>query len=316
MSEVGPRPEGGWGAAKVLYNYRWHLVFGLGSFVLATAVILALWAGPRALAKPPEGVTTKVNPKDGLEYALIPGGRFTMGCVEADQACADSERPPHAVSLTRSYWMSRTETTVGAYRRFASDTGIPMPPEPDTMWPGVAIPKFNPDWKLTDHPIVNISWPEASRYCAWAGGRLPTEAEWERAARADHDGWVFPTGNSMTHDDANYGEGTEARHETAMEGRDRWAYTAPVGSFEQNGFGLFDMAGNTHDWVADWFSDMFYRSPDTGIDPMGPPSGVYRVFRGGSWDHGAYGLHVSRRMMFVPDGRLSSLGVRCVLPVD
>ena len=195
------------------------------------------------------------NPKDGLKYIWIPPGAFVMGCSLGDDQCFDQEKPPHQVKITEGFWIGQTEVTVAAYKRFAAGTGRPMAPEPI----------FNLDWKDEQTPIVNVSWDDAQAYCTWAGGRLPTEAEWEYAARA---------GNT----EARYGPVDEVA----------WYYanselrTHPVGEKRANGFGLYDMLGNVWEWVNDWYDEGYYKySPSQ--DPSGPASGLQHVLRGGSW---------------------------------
>jgi formylglycine-generating enzyme required for sulfatase activity len=214
-----------------------------------------------------------------------------MGCVPGDSGCSRAEGPQHSVALSRGFWLGRTEVTVASYARYAGATGQTMPP----------APAFNPGWALEDHPIVNVSWEEASAYCAWAGGRLPTEAEWERAARGGRDGLAYPWGNGISHEQANH-EGTGSR--------DRWEQTSPVASFEANGYGLLDVSGNVWEWCADWYSEDYYASsPST--DPRGPSSGRYRVLRGGSWDFNPGNLRASFRFRFAPSARVYDSGFRC-----
>ena len=230
---------------------------------------------------------------DGLEYVWIPPGSYMMGCVPGDRGCFSDEAPRHEVTISKGFWIGRTEVTVAAYERFVRAIGAPMPP----------VPNFNPEWREKDHPINNVIWDEANAYCEWAGGRLPTEAEWEYAARGGKDGLKYPAGNRMNHDDTNY-EGTR--------GKDQWKYTAPVGSFDPNGWGLFETAGNVWEWTADWhLKDYYARSPST--DPRGPASGQHRVVRGGAWiTRSTAHLRTSSRVSQETNRRYRSIGMRCV----
>jgi formylglycine-generating enzyme required for sulfatase activity len=223
------------------------------------------------------------NAKDGLEYVWIPPGSFTMGCSRGDHDCFAEENPAHSVTLTKGFWLSRTEVTVRAYRQFA---GIPE----------AAASASSPAAAVREMAAVDVTWEEAAAYCAWAGGRLPTEAEWEYAARSgseaprygDPDRIAWYEGNSL---------GT----------------SHAVGQREANAFGLFDMLGNVWEWVADWYAaDYYAASPAT--DPAGPTSGRMRVLRGGSWLNPESLVRASDRARSDPDVRFNYFGFRCVGP--
>jgi formylglycine-generating enzyme required for sulfatase activity len=232
------------------------------------------------------------NPKDGLKYAWIPPGTFQMGCSPSDEECNGTfkaakraaERPVHPLTLTKGFWMAQTEATVGAYKRFSAATGRQMP----------APPTYNSNWVNDRLPIVNVTWNDAHDYCAWAGGRLPTEAEWEYAAR----------GGSA---DPSYGPLDEVAWYEANSGNQAHA----VGEKRANGFGLYDVLGNALEWVNDWYEDKYYKGSPSQ-DPVGPPSGTKRALRGGCWDQKPEAVRVSNRGGYDPNGKFPEWGFRCV----
>ncbi len=186
-------------------------------------------------------------------------------------------RPVHTVQLD-AFYMDVHEVTVGQFREFVDQSGYKY----GSNWDEVA--RFSPS---DDHPMIYVSWDDAVAYCQWAGKRLPTEAEWEYAARGGLIGKRYPWGDEIIHDDANY-RGTG--------GKDQWdETTAPVGSFRPNGYGLDDMAGNVWEWCADWYRPDTYQKQESGesstVNPTGPdtsfdpqePGVEKRIQRGGSF---------------------------------
>jgi formylglycine-generating enzyme required for sulfatase activity len=206
-----------------------------------------------------------------------------MGCSPGDTECGDNEKPPHQVTITKGFWLGRTEVTVGAYKRFATATGRQMP---DT-------PGFNSRWTNENMPIVNVTWNGAHDHCAWAGGRLPTKADWEYAAR---------------------GGSTEARYgpidDVAWYDGNSGGQTHDVAQKRPNGFGLYDMLGNVWEWVNDWFDQNYYQNSPSQ-DPTGPADGARRVLRGGSWDYYPWLFRVSNRDRNNPGVRGGHIGFRC-----
>ncbi len=248
----------------------------------------AAWDKAASVAADDPGLRQRLT---RLDWVKIPAGTFQMGCVPGDLECSREEKPRHAVTISAPFLMMITPVTLAQYRRFAKATKREMR----------SAPTFE---QGDDHPVLNVTWADAAAYCRWAGGRLPTEAEWEYAARGGKEGLKYPWGDTISHENANF-KGTG--------GRDKWEYTSPVGSFEANGFGLFDMVGNVWQWCADLYGESYYAtSPAT--DPQGPPSGSSRVLRGGSWEFGPASLRTSLRGWIGPSGAVESGGFRCVRP--
>jgi len=218
---------------------------------------------------------TMVNPKDGLTYAWIPPGTFTMGCSPGDKDCGDEEKPPHPVNITRGFWLGSTPVTQAAYRRVI----------------GTNPSSFRRD----NNPVERVTWDEADRFCSQTGGRLPSEAEWEYAARAGTTGPRYGDLDDIAWYMANSDEQT---HEVAQK--------------KPNAWGLTDMLGNVVEWTADWFDGNYYqRSPAN--DPLGPPGGSgQRILRGGAWGSKAADMRVSFRGATDPPFRGSGIGFRCV----
>jgi formylglycine-generating enzyme required for sulfatase activity len=212
-----------------------------------------------------------INPKDKLIYVWVPPGTFQMGCSTGDNECEGNERPAHQVTISKGFWMGQTEVTEDAYQKLTGK-------DPSTI-------------KGAKLPVDGVTWEDARNYCQAAGMRLPTEAEWELAARAgggagrygDLDRIAWYRGNS----------GGQKRE---------------VGLKQANAWGLYDTLGNLWEWVADWYTDRY--SPVNATDPQGPASGKAHTVRGGSCNVIPLYARVSYRDRSEPT--LNSIGFRCV----
>lgn len=249
----------------------------------------------------------------GPAAVLIPRGTFTMGSSrvevqlaldacrreplghECDTEMFENELDPHRVTLS-PFWIDRTEVTVEAYRRCA-EAGVCTPVRYDQ---GAA--RFD----RPDLPVVMVAWQDAQDYCAFAGKRLPTEAEWERAARGLSDR-RFPWGHHYATRRANHG--TWALDNT--DASDGYAELAPVGSYPdgRTSEGVDDLAGNVAEWTADAYEDGYEAIPVT--DPKGPSFGTYKVVRGGAYNFGMPWLRSAARMFRTASTRAPYLGFRC-----
>ena len=235
--------------------------------------------------------------KDGAEMAFIPAGFFEMGSGDG----RDNEKPVHMVEL-EAFYMDVNEVTVGQFKRFAEESGYAY-----DRWNSVA--KYSP----TDgHPMIYVSWDDATAYTQWASKRLPTEAEWEYVARGGLDGKRYPWGDdeSVARDHANY---------SGTGGKDQWegppnGGTAPVGSFDSNGYGLYDVVGNVWEWCSDWYGENYYtNSPlKNPKGPKGPDTGQFWVLRGGAWNNLTKHLRAAYRLNNYPTTRRYDSGFRCV----
>jgi eukaryotic-like serine/threonine-protein kinase len=246
---------------------------------------------------------TITETKSNTRYRRIPGGSFMMGCVPEDTACEEGESPRHDVTIPRAFYLAETETTNEQYRRCVR-AGACQPPsdlswydEPLRMQGEVKAPRRN-------FPVVFVDWHQATAFCTWAGGRLPTEAEWEYAARGGADALQYSWGNTIAREHANYGKQVCCGGQ-AM-GRDKWPQASPAGSFKANAFGLFDMSGNVWEWTADTYDQ--YAATEALVD-FGEER--QRVLRGGSWYSPPDWLRVSRRGGAVPTAASNDYGFRC-----
>jgi len=183
------------------------------------------------------------------------------------------------------FWMDATEVTVGQFKKFLKLSGY-KDEDPDNPIDWNDVVKHSPG---DEYPMIYVNWRDATAYAKWSGKRLPTEEEWEFAARGGLIHKEYPWGDEISHDEANY---------AGTGGKDQWEHTAPVGSFAANGYGLFDMAGNVWEWCQDWY----HRDKDT------------RVLQGGSWFNSTPYLRVAERNSFTPNnGTNYGVGFRCVV---
>ena len=262
--------------------------------------------GESVLDELPEGVFLDRTPAGTVDTMLaVNPGDFLMGTNQG----FDPEGPAHVVYLY-SYYIDKYEVTNAQFRAYVRATGASLPSE-----------SGNPLFSGDRQPVVGVTWTEADAYCRWRGGRLPTEAEWEKAARGT-DGRTYP-----------WGEAAPGADYAIMDlggrcGRTNWAnpssgpvpgefcHTLPVGSRPRGAspYGLLDMAGNAWEWCNDWYDDTYYgRSPRE--NPTGPATGTFRVVRGSSWHHLPHYLKTSARFRFYPDQKGNFIGFRCARDV-
>ena len=212
----------------------------------------------------------------------IPGGAFVMG-AEVE----DDHQPPHKVRVA-GFVMDRHEVTNAEYAEFCRDTDRDLP----EFW---GIKELSSGADHPKHPVVGVTWHDAQAFCQWRGMRLPTEAEWEFAARGGLEGKKWPWGDEINPEKANYSPSNGL---------------VEVGSYPPNAFGLVDMAGNTSEWVADWY-DLNYYLVSPAENPPGPEKTKYKAVRGGGWHSGPYCTRVYRRLGLLPYWVDINVGFRC-----
>jgi formylglycine-generating enzyme required for sulfatase activity len=281
-------------------------------------------------------------PIDERAMVRIDGATFAMGDASGDGSIADGEHPVHAVTL-RAFWIDRACVSNAELAAFADATGYRTEAEqigwsfvfhlflPDDAPPTRAVAGA-PWWRQVegaswrcpegpgssiaeraDHPAVHVSWNDAAAFARWAGCRLPTEAEWELAARGGLARARYPWGDELVPGGEHRCNIWQGEFPTRNTGDDGFVGTAPVASFPPNGNGLYNMVGNVWEWCADWFSPTYYaQSPP--IDPIGPRTGSARVIRGGSYlCHASYcnRYRVAARSSNTPDSSTGHMGFRC-----
>ncbi len=286
--------------------------------------------------------------KDGAPMVLIPASSFQMGstkdevnraiqtCVkehEKDQQPCEGwykpELPQHQVSLD-AFYLDKYEVTNRLFQRFVQQTGYRTTAENEgSAWAFVEAKGWEEvkgaNWQKPEgsasvfqtgreeHPVVAVSWDDAVSFCRWRGKRLPSEAEWEYAARAGTTTqYWWGQGNPGTRRVENIAD-ESAKHllKVVMSGyNDGAVRTAPVGSYETNPWGLYDISGNVAEWTADWYDGGYYSKSPAG-NPKGPSSGEYRVIRGGSWIYVPVSIRSANRSWLTPTLRTDTLGFRC-----
>ena len=222
----------------------------------------------------------------------IPGGWFLMGC----DAGRDDEKPAHRVWVD-AFELGAFQVTNADYARFLDEASHPAP----SLWE-------DPDFSHPAQPVVAVSWFDAVAYCKWLGSkfgkvyRLPTEAEWERAARGGVEGETYPWGNAAPDELPDYAR----RWKTGPE---------PVGLYSPNAYGLYNLGDNVHEWCADWYDPRYYAiSPER--NPQGPPTGGRRASHGGSWRHYIKVTRTAARSSIPPEFKYADYGFRIAAGLD
>lgn len=318
---------------------------------MSSCCCVTLSSGGRAVhapAMPGAGLATSpaVVGTDGM--ARVPAGRYRIGAADGGRYPADGEGPEREVILS-GLFIDRTTVTVQAFAQFVQATGYRTTAE-RAGWSLVFYAQVHPlaraqvrggdavalaPWWLSvdgahwrqpdgpgsdalqqpDHPVVHVSWLDAMAYARWAGKRLPTEAEWEVAARGGRVGAVYPWGDTLDEvPRCNVWQGRFPDHNT---GADGYLGTAPAQSYEPNGFGLYNVVGNVWEWCADRWSTTWHipNTLATWVDPKGPEQGEGRVIRGGSYlchPDTCHRFRLSARSFNLPDASTSHMGLRCV----
>lgn len=250
------------------------------------ALLILVVAISLSLSKSQSEPESEEGSQQVIELALIPGGEFSMGREgEGDNS------PAHEVHID-SFYIDTHEVTNAQYYVFCRETGHTLP----EFW---GMEEFHCGPDFPDYPVVGVSWYDAQAYAQWIGKRLPTEAEWEYAARGGLEGKRFPHGDDLDSTLANF----------ASKG------TVPVGSYPPNGYGLYDMSGNVVEWVLDYYDKDYYKTSPSH-NPSGPQDGKFCVIRGGGWHSGRSCNAVYHRNCLIPSWVDFNVGFRCARDAD
>ena len=299
--------------ARSANRERWDIIFGNFDYPLANGFRCATSSAVTVTQTdltpvPPRKNISQVSQIDGMPMMYVPAGEFVMGSDYFEK----DEKPAHTVYLD-AFWIDQHEVTNGMYAKCveAKVCGLPMPEDMSWTFSSSASEEFTlygprdskffeqlaNDTEFSDQPVTHIWWEYANAYCSWAGRRLPTEAEWEKAARGV-DGRTYPWGEQVSCLKANFFSCVGA--------------PLRVGSLEagQSPYGAYDMAGNAMEWVTDWYSSAYYQNSPYE-NPLGPGAGLYRVFRGGSWNNQESSARSTNRPGNLANVPIEYIGFRC-----
>ncbi len=269
-----------------------YVLFPLCGIAWVTSFVFAS-RPPEATDPPTLTLTSSGTPWPGqsVPMALIPAGAFQMGSENGNI----DEKPIHTVMLD-AFYMDVYEVTNARYQECVQAGACSVP----SASKSATRDSYYGSSQFADYPVIYVSWNDAKAYCEWRGARLPTEAEWEKAARGGLEGKLYPWGDEIDCAKANYW------------GKDGGCVgdTSAVGIYAPNDYGLYDMAGNVWEWAADWYAEEYYAS-SPAENPTGPVSGESRALRGGSWNNDGLDVRASLRGGYSPTGRSNSAGFRC-----
>jgi formylglycine-generating enzyme required for sulfatase activity len=263
-------------------NYLLRILLAASAVAIVGIIVFFAYAHLR----PVDQASVPLAP---LQFIEIAAGSFMMGCSDGDELChsdeTDAQGRARKTTITADFWITATEIPAGHFRNYAEESSLDMPPEP----------AYNRGWQDSALPVVNTTWHEAREYCRVLGGDLPTEAQWEHAARAGGTARIFPWGNGSATGHARYNATSAGR----------------VYEHRQGTIGLYGVVGNAAEWVLDWY-DPRYLATTSGADPTGPSKGSGKVVRGGSFlDDEISNLRISDREYLDPDERRADVGFRC-----
>lgn len=264
----------------------------------------------------------QIKTEDGGEMVLIPAGEFLMGGEKADlegfsksnYLNYEAESPRHPVKLS-AFYLDKYEVTNAQYKKFLAnleqnkDTSVNHPDQPADQ---DHLQHYLNDQMIADkQPATGLNWFDAYAYCKWMGKRLPTEAEWEYAARGPTGAYrKYPWGNETPEADGIWRANIRPEQGWSADG---FRYTAPVGSFPDgvSPFGIMDMAGNAEEWVHDWLDASYYRNSQGAQDPQGPSTGRNKVIKGGSFGTDPLHIRIATRLYGAPEVKSEMQGCRC-----